>query len=271
MKNELSQAVEELKKRVGDPFPQAAMMLGSGWSGIAEALEDPVTVPYAELEGIPAPRTPGHAARVVAGRCGGRRVLCFLGRCHPHEGWSWWETTAPIRLAAACGVRTILLTNAAGGIREDLVPGRIMVIDDHINLTGGNPLTALPPEGGSPFVDMTDAYDPSLRSLLDLAAKAAGVTVAHGIYAAVAGPTYETPAEVRMLRRLGADAVGMSTVGETIMARKENLQTLGISCITNRAAGLAETPLSHDEVLEVVSRTAKELVRLLTEMMRRIP
>jgi purine-nucleoside phosphorylase len=236
--------------------PAVALVLGSGLGGLAEAVEDPVTVPVAELPGLPVPRMAGHAGRLVGGRLGGVPVLVLAGRVHLYEGYTAAEVARATRLAAAVGCRALLATNAAGGINPDFDPADLMVLSDHINLLGDNPLRgeqAVPAGGGTPFVDLSAAYDPELRAEALRLGRAAGVPVRAGVYLATSGPSYETPAEIAMFRAWGADAVGMSTVPEVIAARAERMRVAAISAITNvhRPGG---TPVSHAEVLAVTDR-----------------
>lgn len=249
-----------------------ALILGSGFSAVADAVEASRVVPYAQIDGFPVPRhhVAGHAGKLVLGELGGKRVAVFAGRLHCYEGFWATEVAFPVRLASALGATTLVVTNAAGAIANDLSAGDIVVIGDHINLAFENPLTGWTgPEGGSPFVSMRDAYDPELRALALVAATDANVEViAEQTYAWMRGPTYETAAEVAMLRTFGADVVGMSTVPEVIAARALNLRVLGLSLVSNTAAA---TGLSHDDVLEA-GRVAQERVRRLTiAILQRLP
>lgn len=256
-----------LEASAGVP-PRVAVVLGSGLSGLAEAAEDAVAVPYAELAGFPriGPLA-GHAGRLVTGRVGGTPAVLFQGRAHLYQGVSARDAAYPARLAAALGCETLLVTNAAGGVSERLASGDIMLIADHLNLMVANPLIGWPgPEGGTPFVPMRDAYDPALRAVAREVAGELGVTLQEGVYAGLLGPSYETPAEVAMLRTLGADAVGMSTVPEVIAARALGLRVLGFSLITNTAAGKG---LSHAEVLEAGARAEGTLASLVIAILRR--
>lgn len=247
--------------------PDVAVVAGSGLGGLRELLGDVRGVAYAKIPGFPRSRVVGHANMLYWGIRGGTKVLLFSGRFHMYEGWGTDVAAFPARLAAGLGCRTILVTNAAGGIREDLVPGTLMLISDHINLSGRNPLVAY--RGALPlFPSMTDAYSSRLRRCLREVAECEGLAVAEGVYACVLGPSYETPAEVRMLERLGADAVGMSTVPEVVVARQEGMEVAGISLITNRAAGGGEGP-SHGEVLEAGRRAAGVLSRLVAGFLER--
>jgi purine-nucleoside phosphorylase len=213
----------------------------------------------------------GHAGRLVVGRIGGRQAAVLAGRAHFYEGHPLTAVTFATRVLGIIGVRTLVLTNAAGGINTTFSPGTLMVIDDHINLMGSNPLVG-PNEDrfGVRFPDMTEVYSSRLRTIADEAASAAGVPVRHGVYAALHGPSYETPAEIRFLRTIGADAVGMSTAPEAIVARHMGMEVLGISCITNPAAGVLPSPLHHDDVMEVARRVGAQFIRLLEEIVARL-
>ena len=213
----------------------------------------------------------GHAGRLILGRVQGRDVAVLAGRAHHYEGHDLATVTFPIRVLGLLGVKTVILTNAAGGVNTSFTKGALMVIDDHLNLMGNNPLTG-PNEDrfGPRFPDMSEVYSLRLRRLADDAAAEAGVSVAHGVYAALHGPSYETPAEIRYLRTIGADTVGMSTVPEAIVARHMGLDVLGISCITNMAAGVLPVPLDHAEVMETASRVAHEFMRLLEGIIGRL-
>ena len=252
-------AAAELAGRTGRTNHDIAVVLGSGLGAFADALEDPVALDAHELTGFPRPTVVGHAGRVVAGQLRGCRVLVFAGRCHLYEGHTPATVVHPVRTAAAAGARTIVLTNAAGSLNERLAVGRLVAISDHLNLTGANPLTG--PGGGAPaFVDLIDAYAPRLRSL----ARRIDPGLDEGVYAGLAGPSYETPAEIRMLARAGADLVGMSTVLETIAARQARTEVAAFSLVTNRAAGMGGA-LSHEEVTAVGAASARDVVRFLSE------
>ena len=261
--------IDVVRSLLGDTAPDVALVLGSGLSGLADAAEDPRSLPYAELPGFPhVGNVVGHVGRLVAGRLAERDVLLFQGRVHQYQGASAVDAAYPARLAAALGCSTLIVTNAAGGVALHLNTGDVMLIGDHMNLMGTNPLTGWPgPEGGNPFVPMRDAYDPALRVIAYDAAVAEGLALAEGVYAGLLGPSYETPAEVEMLRTLGADAVGMSTVPEVIAARALGLHVLGFSLITNSAAGEG---LSHAEVLEAGDRAAADLRRLMLAILHRL-
>jgi inosine/guanosine/xanthosine phosphorylase family protein len=245
-----------------------AVVLGSGLSGLADNAAEAVAIPYVELDGFPkVGAVAGHAGRLVAGTIAGERVLLFQGRAHQYQGVTALEAAYPARLAAAVGCQALLVTNAAGGVREDMRPGDLVLISDHLNLMGTNPLIGWPgPEGGFPFVPMRDAYDPELRELMRAAAERIGVRLHDGVYAGLLGPSYETPAEVRMLRTFGADVVGMSTVPEVIAARALGLRVVGLSLVTNAAAGVG---LSHEEVLEAGRQAAERMKLLATAFIER--
>ncbi|WP_235017810.1 purine-nucleoside phosphorylase [Thermomonospora echinospora] len=254
-------AADELRSRSFDGF-DVALVMGSGWVPAADALGEPATeLPVTELPGFAPPAVAGHAGRVRAVEVGGRRALVFLGRTHLYEGRGVEPVVHGVRTALAAGVKTVVLTNAAGGLRpERQQVGDPVLISDHLNLTGANPLT------GADFMDMTEAYSRRLRAL----AQEIDPTLAEGVYAALRGPTYETPAEIRMFQALGADLVGMSTVLETIAARRGGAEVLGISLVTNIAAGLSDRPLDHAEVLEAGRASAARMGELLATLLPKL-
>jgi purine-nucleoside phosphorylase len=259
----VEQAAAALAPRIGST-PDVAVVLGSGLGDFADGLEGPVVVPYGEIPHWPASAVVGHAGRLVAGALAGRRVLALSGRVHYYEGHALPVVTFATRVLGRLGVRRLILTNAAGGVNVGFKPGTLMIIDDHINLMGGNPLIGPNDERFGPrFPDMTEVYSARLRALADGAAAERRIPVAHGVYVALHGPSYETPAEIRFLRTIGADAVGMSTAPEAIVARHMGIEVLGISCITNPAAGVLPAPLVHDEVMEVARRVRGEFSSLL--------
>ena len=270
----LFDAAEETAGWLGsqiDSVPDIAIVLGSGLGDFADTLDGSRSWSYSDIPHWPASAVIGHAGRLVLGSLEGRRVAALSGRVHYYEGHDLRTVTFAIRALARLGVRIVILTNAAGGINLAFKPGTLMVMDDHINLMGSNPLVGPNDERFGPrFPDMTTVYSERLRGLADEAARAAGVRVAHGVYAAVHGPSYETPAEIRYLRTIGADAVGMSTVPEAIVARHMGVEVLGISCITNPAAGVLPQPLVHDEVMEVARRVRGEFSSLLRGIVGRL-
>jgi len=243
--------------------PHVLLVLGSGLGGLADEMEDSVVVPYGEIPGFPVSTVEGHAGRFVLGRLEGVPVVAMQGRFHLYEGWSPAEVVLPVRVAAELGVRAMIVTNAAGGASSHLSPGDLMLITDHINATGANPLVGPVLEGEIRFPDMTEPYDVELRECAERKARELGIDLRQGVYASLLGPSYETPSEVRMLIGQGVDAVGMSTVPEVIVARARGVRVLGISCITNPAAGLSPEPLSHHEVVEVGTRVRDIFARLL--------
>jgi purine-nucleoside phosphorylase len=251
--------------------PTVAVVLGSGLGAFAERVSDPHSFLYGDIPHWPAAAVVGHAGRLVLGRVQGRDVALLAGRAHFYEGHDLRTVTFPIRVLGVLGVKTVILTNAAGGVNTRFTEGALMVIDDHLNLMGSNPLIGPNDERFGPrFPDMTEIYSRHLRGIADAAAVDAGVVVAHGVYAALHGPSYETPAEIRYLRAIGADAVGMSTAPEAIVARHMGLDVLGISCITNMAAGVLPQPLDHAEVMETARRVAGDFMRLLEGIIGRL-
>lgn len=256
-----AEAARAIRDRTGVDEHNVAVVLGSGWAPAVAQLGDPVAVvPMAELPGFSAPTAEGHGGQVLSLHVGDHRVLVFVGRIHAYEGHELRDVVHPVRTACAAGVRTIVLTNAAGGLRDDYSVGQPVLISDHLNLTARSPLV------GAQFVDLTDAYSPRLRAL----AREIDPSLAEGVYAALPGPNYETPAEIRMLRTLGADLVGMSTVHETIAARAAGAQVLAVSLVTNLAAGMTGQPLSHAEVLEAGRQSATRMGSLLGAVIARV-
>ena len=243
--------------------PRLHLVLGSGLGAVAEWVEDPVEVPFGDLPGFPVTSVEGHAGSFVLGRLGGAPVLVQAGRFHFYEGASADVVAVPIRVGRALGARTLVLTNAAGGIRPDLPPGSLMLVDDHINLMFRAPLAGPAAEGESRFPDMSRPYDPTLMAVAESAALAAGIRLTRGTYGAVGGPNFETPAEVRALRAAGADVVGMSTVPEATVARAGGQRVLAFSLVTNPAAGLGAGTLDHEEVMVVGKEAGKTLGVLL--------
>jgi len=263
-------AAEAVRRRCPDT-PAAAVVLGSGLGAMADALTDAVSLPYAALPHWPAAGVVGHPGRLVIGGLAGRRIAALAGRVHLYEGHDPADVVFAARVMGRLGVGVLILTNAAGGVNTALAAGTLMIIDDHINLLGVNPLAGANDERLGPrFPDMSEVYSRRLRRVADAAAAARGVSVAHGTYAACLGPSYETPAEIRYLRAIGADAVGMSTVPEAIAARHMGLEVVGISCITNMAAGVLPQPLRHDEVLEVAERVRGDLTSLIEGIVERL-
>jgi purine-nucleoside phosphorylase len=260
----VSDAARVVRAWLGPWQPQVALVLGSGLGFLADRLERARRLGYDQIPGFALPTVAGHRGQLVAGALGDRRVLCQSGRFHGYEGHSAETVVLPVRLFADLGIDTLLLTNAAGGIHPSFRPGTLMLLADHINLTFRNGLQGPPRPGDGRFPDMSAAYDPVLRALAREVARAEGIALAEGVYAGVPGPSYETAAEIRMLRRLGADAVGMSTVLEVTAARAEGLRCLAISTITNLATGLGRNqPLTHDEVVATAAEAGRQLGRLV--------
>jgi purine-nucleoside phosphorylase len=255
--------VDGVRRRT-DVVPEVGIVLGSGLGGLADDLEDAVAIPFAELPGWPAATAPGHVGRLLLGRLGGRAVVMLQGRFHLYEGNDPGLVVQPMLLFRALGARVVVLTNAAGGLDPSFGPGTLMIMRDHINLTGHNPLIGPnADELGPRFPDMTEAWSPRLRAGLHAAAAAEGVEMREGIYVGLTGPTYETPAEVRMLAALGGDAVGMSTVLECIAARWVGLEVCGVSLVTNAGAGYSGAPLTHEEVLEAGASAGPRLANVI--------
>jgi purine-nucleoside phosphorylase len=268
--DQVTEAAEWLRGR-GFGGGDIGVVLGSGLGAFADSLAESFAYDYGEIPHWPTANVIGHAGRLVGGTVGGRRVIALSGRAHFYEGHDLRTVTFAVRVLGRLGVGTLILTNAAGGINTNFSPGALMLIDDHINLLGSNPLIGPNDDRFGPrFPDMTEVYSQRLRGIADDAARAAGVTLARGVYAALHGPSYETPAEIRYLRTIGADAVGMSTVPEAIVARHMGLEVLGVSCITNPAAGVLPHPLVHDEVMAVARRVRAEFCALLEGIVERL-
>lgn len=265
----ISEAAAYLRER-SQRQPHAILVLGSGLGGLADEVGDAVRIPYEEIPGFPRSTVEGHAGALVLGQWAGTEVAMMQGRFHLYEGWNPEAVVRPIRALAALGADTLLLTNAAGGVRPGMQPGDLMLIADHINLMWRNPLIGPVAAGEDRFPDMSDPYDPELRRVAEAVALELETPLVQGVYAAVLGPSYETPAEVRMLARLGADAIGMSTVPEVLAARALGLRVLGISCITNLAAGLGGGRLSHEEVIGVGRRVRNRLAALVRGILPRL-
>lgn len=266
---QLDEAVAALRTPLGGRSPRVALVLGSGLGAFADSLQDAVRVPYPEIPHFPASTAIGHSGRLVVGTTHGAPVAVMAGRAHLYEGYPPAQVVFPVQVLARLGIRVLILTNAAGSVNVDFKPGELMIIEDHINLMGTNPLVGPNDESLGPrFFDMSDAYDRRLGAIAEEACRAAGMPVHRGVYIAVSGPSYETPAEIRMARALGADAVGMSTVPEVIAARHMDVRVLGISCITNMAAGVLRQKLDHREVLEVGERVKAGLIQVLGTIVR---
>ncbi|MEO6528165.1 MAG: purine-nucleoside phosphorylase [Gemmatimonadaceae bacterium] len=263
-------AAAAIRPHIGDAAPQLAIILGSGLGGLARRIQSAVRIPFADVPGFPAATVVGHSGMLIAGTLGGRRVVALAGRFHMYEGHDAALAGFPVRVLHALGARTMFVSNAAGGIRAGFQPGDLMLIRDHLNLMFRDPLIGRVEEGDERFPDMSAPYDSELATkLLDHAA-ALGFALREGTYCGLLGPTYETLAEVRMLATLGADAVGMSTVPEVIVARALGMRVAGVSCITNLAAGISAQPLSHAEVLETTTRVAERFETLVERFVEQL-
>jgi purine-nucleoside phosphorylase len=257
-------ALEAAVRRRSDLVPELGIVLGSGLGGLADDLEDAVAIPFEELPGWPPATAPGHHGRLLLGHLAGRRVVMLQGRMHLYEGNAVGLVVQPVLLFRRLGAQAVLLTNAAGGLDPSFGPGTLMVIRDHLNLTGENPLLGPNADAIGPrFPDMTDAWSPRLRTALHVAGEAEGVEMEEGVYVALSGPSYETPAEVRMYAGLGGHAIGMSTVLECIAARWAGLEVCGVSLVTNAGAGYTGEPLTHQEVLEASAKAGPVLGRII--------
>ncbi len=268
MREHIQQAVESIQKAFPDP-PDIGLILGSGLGGFADSFPEPVVIPYADIPHFPQSTVVGHQGRLVFQRFEGVSVVAMQGRFHYYEGYSLEHVTFPVRVMATLGIQRLIVTNAAGGINPEFSAGDLMVITDHINLMGVNPLRGAHDERfGDRFPDMSDAYNTKDREVFEAIAQKSEFSLQHGIYVGLSGPSFETPAEIRMLRTLGADAVGMSTVPEVIVANQMGVRVSGVSCITNMAAGFNATPLSHQEVIETTDRVKQRFISLLDGVIR---
>ena len=256
-------AAEYIRSRIA-MLPTIGLVLGSGLGDFADTLEDAISIPYSQIPNFPVPSIPGHSGALVFGKKCGREVVVMQGRIHYYEGLPQQEITLPIRVLAALGIKTIVLTNACGGVNLTFSPGDLMLISDHINLSGGNPLIGPNLDSFGPrFPDMSDLYTASLRATIREKAAENGIALQEGVYAMYSGPNYETPAEIRMFRTMGADTVGMSTVPEALVAGHCGMQVVGISCITNMAAGILPVKLNHAEVTETANRVSAKFRKLI--------
>src|SRR5579863_90600 len=274
---DVTEAAQFLRGKLGKLSPRVAIVLDSGLGAVANRVTEKIQVPYSEIPHFPQSTVDGHSGRIVAGRIGGAPVIVMQGRVHFYEGYTPAQVTFPMRVLGALGIDAVILTNAAGGIDESYELGQLVALSDHINLMGWNPMVgpndprlAKRRNAGLRFFDMSEAYSKRLRTLAAQAARDEGITISEGVYLAVTGPSFETPAEIRAFRTMGATLVGMSTVPETIVARHMGMEVLAISCITNLAAGLGSTPLSHEEVFEAGRQVEHRLARLLERLVPRI-
>ncbi|WP_110927541.1 purine-nucleoside phosphorylase [Bacillus massiliglaciei] len=254
-----------------DTVPEIGLILGSGLGVLADEIQNPVAIPYEEIPEFPVSTVAGHAGRLVIGELSGKRVIAMQGRFHFYEGYTMDKVTFPVRVMKLLGVEKLIVTNAAGSVNESFTPGDLMIITDHINCMGANPLIGSNDERFGPrFPDMSEAYNKEMRMLAKDIADAQGLDVKEGVYVGNSGPTYETPSEVKMARILGGDAVGMSTVPEVIVARHSGIKVLGISCITNMAAGILDQPLSHEEVIETTEKVRNSFLSFIKEITEKI-
>jgi purine-nucleoside phosphorylase len=268
--DQVKEAADLIRTKVPE-IPEIAIVLGSGLGDFAGTLGDAVSMPYGDLPHWPQSKVIGHEGRLVVGTVRGKTIAALSGRCHLYEGHDIGTVTFAVRALALLGVGTVILTNAAGGVNTGFSQGALMVIDDHINLTGQNPLVGRNEDRFGPrFPDMSQVYSSRLRHVADEAGEHITMALPHGVYVALLGPSYETPAEIRFLRTIGADAVGMSTVPEAIAARHMGMNVLGISCITNMAAGVLPQPLDHSEVMATARRVRGQFIALLEEIVGRI-
>lgn len=271
--NQIADSVDYLQQRLGSTSPiPMGIVLGSGLGDFAEQLQNKTVIPYAEIPHFAESAVAGHKGNLVVGELApGFRIACLQGRFHYYEGHDFETVIFPLRVLRNLGIQTLVVTNAAGGIRPDLTPGSLMMITDHINFTGANPLRGFHHEAFGPrFPDLSEAYTRSLQATLKQAAEATSISLAEGVYLGLSGPSYETPAEIRMLKTLGADAVGMSTIAEVIVANQMGLAVAGVSCITNVAAGVSNEKLSHDEVMATAIQSKSQFIQLLNEFFNRL-
>lgn len=268
--NYIDKSINYIKEKINEK-PEIGIVLGSGLGDFADTIEDKIEIPYKEIPGFPVSTVKGHDGKLIFGKIDSKNVCVMKGRIHYYEGYDIKDVVYPIEVLAGLGIKTIILTNAAGGVNEEFEPADLMIISDHINLMGKNPLIGPNDEKVGPrFPDMTDLYNKELVEVAENSAKKLGINVKKGVYMYFTGPSYETAAEVRMARILGADAVGMSTVPEAIVARHRGLKILGISTITNMSTGILDTPLDHTEVVEVGKEVAGKFKELLMEIIEEI-
>ncbi|WP_138417583.1 purine-nucleoside phosphorylase [Aquibacillus sediminis] len=268
--NKIKQASTVIAEQI-ETRPTVGLILGSGLGVLADEIEQPVKIKYADIPGFPVSTVEGHAGQLVIGNLQGVTVLAMQGRFHYYEGYQLDEVTFPVRVMKDLGIETVVVTNAAGSVNRSFEPGDLMLITDHINNVGSNPLTGPNNKDlGVRFPDMSTAYTPALQDLARDAAKKFDISLKEGVYVWNSGPSYETPAEIRMLQTMGGDAVGMSTVPEVIVARHADMDVVGISCITNMAAGILDQPLSHDEVIETTEQAREKFLLFVKEIVARL-
>ena len=264
MNEAINNAANAIKQRHKGAFPKTVIILGSGLGGFGEHIKTETAIPYKDIPGFPVSTVTGHAGQLLIGEAGGVGIACMQGRLHIYEGHPIQNVALPIRTYRALGAETLIVTNAAGSLRKNMGPGSLMVIDDHINLSGRNPLIGPnDDEIGPRFPDMSAVYDKALREKLAAAGNAEQIALEHGVYLYTTGPSFETPAEIRMFAGLGADAVGMSTVPEAIAAVHAGMRVAGVSLVTNHAAGIADHPITHDETLAIGAQSFEKMSRLM--------
>lgn len=266
----IQESAEYIKSKINNT-PEIGLILGSGLGVLGDEIENPVIIKYDEIPNFPVSTVEGHSGQLVIGNLEGKFVIAMQGRFHFYEGYSMETVTFPVRVMKELGVKTVIVTNAAGGANKDFKPGDLMIIKDHVNLSGNNPLIG-PNDNrlGVRFPDMSTAYTPKYRELAKECAKELGIEVQEGVYTFFSGPTYETPAEIRFAQTIGSDAVGMSTVPEVIVARHSGLDVVGISCITNMAAGILDQPLNHEEVIETTQKVKSEFLSLVKSIVNKL-
>lgn len=266
----MKEAIDYINEKYSEKL-ELGIVLGSGLGGLGERIENPIKISYKDIPGFPLSTVEGHKGQLIIGQLSGKNVIAMQGRFHYYEGYPLSQVVFPIRVMIGLGIKTLIVTNAAGGVNENFVPGDLMIIEDHINFTGQNPLIGQNLDSFGPrFVDMTKAYDEKLIQLAMKVGENLNINLQKGVYMWLTGPTYETPAEIRLARTLGASAVGMSTVPEVIVARHSGVEVLGISCITNMAAGILDKPLNHQEVIETSLKVQDKFEKLIVEVIDRI-
>ena len=267
--DDIKKTVKEIRAKT-DIIPEIGLILGSGLGDFADTIENSISINYEELYGFRASTVHGHGNKLIIGYIEGKKVACMKGRYHYYEGYSMFDITFPVRVLHAIGTKHLIITNASGAVNPYFKPGDFMCIEDHINNMGDSPLRGVPEEFGIRFIDMTETYSKRLKDIAFKSAQELGLTLKGGVYLANYGPAYETPAEIRLQRRVGADVIGMSTVPEVVVARQLGLEILGISCITNLAAGINPEPLSHAEVIETGKKVRVDFIRLIRKIISKL-
>ena len=269
--NQIEEAKQFIQRKLNKQEPTIGLILGSGLGVLADYIEEPTTIPYEQIPHFPKSTVAGHKGQLVIGELEGQSVLAMQGRFHYYEGYPMEAVTFPVLVMNALGIDQLIVTNAAGGINENFEPGDLMIIQDHINMMGTNPLIGPNPDELAPrYPDMSQAYNKTLRNIAEETANELGHTIRKGVYVGNSGPTYETSSEIKMLRILGGDAVGMSTVPEVIVANHSGMSVLGISCISNMAAGILDQPLSHEEVIETTERVRADFIQIVRSILTKM-